>query len=137
VLADTPGDQEGAMPSFLDLAETIRRHGLFGALYTDPGKVPDFSMSSRQRVQAHIYVAALAFLLHRAIEKKLKAARLDLSATEALTALKSVRVVDINLGDGTAKRSVTTGTNRAAVLRALGITELEPSTPPQPGETVM
>ena len=82
--------------------------------------------------------AALAFLLHRAIDKKLKAARLDLSATEALTALKSVRVVDINLGDGTAKRSVTTGTNRAAaVLRALGITELEPSTPPQPGETVM
>ena len=90
------------------------------------------------RVQAHIYVAALAFLLHRAIEKKLKAARLDLSATEALTALKSVRVVDINLGDGPAKRSVTTGTNRAAaVLRAPGITELEPSTPPQPGETVM
>jgi hypothetical protein len=40
-------------------------------------------------VEAHIYVAALAFLLHRAIEKKLKAARLDLSATEALTALKS------------------------------------------------
>jgi hypothetical protein len=66
-----------------------------------------------------------------------RAARLDLSATEALTALKSVGVVDINLGDGTAKRSVTTGTNRAAVLRALGITELEPSTPPQPGETVM
>jgi hypothetical protein len=87
-------------------------------------------------VRAHIYVAALAFLLHRAIEKKLKAARLDLSATEALTALKSVRVVDINLGDGTAKRSVTTRTNRAAVLRALGITELEPSTPPQLGETV-
>ena len=46
------------------------------------------------RVQAHIFVAALAFLLHRAIEKKLKAAGLDLSATEALTALKSVRVVD-------------------------------------------
>src|SRR5947207_7894027 len=30
------------------------------------------------RVQAHIFVAALAFLLHRAIEKKLKAAGLDL-----------------------------------------------------------
>ena len=51
-----------------------------------------------ERVQAHIFVAALAFLLHRAIEKKLKAARLDLSATEALTALKSVCVVDIDLG---------------------------------------
>jgi transposase len=90
------------------------------------------------RVQAHIYVAALAFLLHRAIEKKLKAARLDLSATEALNVLKSIRVVDIDLGDGTTKRSVTAGTQRAAtLLRALGITELDPPTPPQPGETLM
>jgi transposase len=90
------------------------------------------------RVDAHIYVAALAFLLHRAIEKKLKAARLDLSATEALTALRSVRVVDIDLGDATAKRSVTRGTQRAAaVLRALGITDLDPPTPPQQGEIVM
>ena len=50
----------------------------------------------RAVLQAHIVVAALAFLFHRAIEKKLKAARLDLSATEALTALKSVPVVDID-----------------------------------------
>ena len=90
------------------------------------------------RVEAHIFVAALAFLLHRAIEKKLKAARLDLSATEALSALKSVRIVDVDLGDGTAKRSVTTGTQRAAaVLRALGITNREPPTPPTGSQTVM
>jgi transposase len=90
------------------------------------------------RVQAHIFVAALAFLLHRAIEKKLKTARLDLSATEALIALRSVRVVDIDLGDSTNKRSVTRGTQRAAaVLRALGITDLDPPTPPQQGRTVM
>jgi transposase len=90
------------------------------------------------RVQAHIFVAALAFLLHRAIEKKLKTARLDLSATEALTALNSVRVVDIDLGDGSTKRSVTRGTQRAAaVLRALGITKLEPPAPPQPGQTIV
>jgi transposase len=90
------------------------------------------------RVQAHIFVAALAFLLHRAIEKKLKAARLDLSATEALTLLKSVRVVDIDLGDGSTKRSVTHGTQRAApVLRALAITDLEPPTPPIPGQTIV
>jgi hypothetical protein len=90
------------------------------------------------RVQAHIFVAALAFLLHRVIEKKLKTARLDLSATEALTALKSVRVVDIDLGDGTTKRSVTRGTQRAAaVLRALGITDLDPPIPPQPGQTIV
>jgi transposase len=90
------------------------------------------------RVQAHIYVATLALLIHRAIEKKLKAARIDLSAAEALTALKSVRVVDIDLGDGTIKRSVTAGTNRAAmVLRALGIAKIDPPPPPREGETVM
>jgi transposase len=90
------------------------------------------------RVDAHIYVAALAFLLHRAIEKKLKAARLDLSATEALNVLKTIRVVDIDLGDGTTKRSLTAGTQRAAaVLRALGIAELDPPTPPRSGETLM
>jgi transposase len=90
------------------------------------------------RVEAHIFVAALAFLIHRAIEKKLKAARLDLSATEALTILKSIRVVDIDLGNGTTKRSVTAGTQRAAaVLCAIGITDLDPSTPPTPGQTVM
>jgi hypothetical protein len=77
-------------------------------------------------------------LLHRAIEKKLKAAALDLSATEALTALKSVRVVDIDLGDDATKRSVTRSTQRAAaVLRALGIADLEPPTPPQPGQTIV
>ena len=90
------------------------------------------------RVEAHIFVAALAFLLHRAIEKKLKAARLDLSATEALTALKSVRVVEIDLGDGTTKRSVTPGTPRAAaLLRALGITNREPPTRPPGSQTLM
>jgi transposase len=90
------------------------------------------------RAQAHIFVAALAFLLHRAIEKKLKAARHDISATEALTALKSVRVVDIALGDGITKRSVTRGSQRAAtVLRAIGVAQLDPPTPPQQGETVM
>ena len=45
---------------------------------------------TRERVEAHIFVAALAFLIHRAIEKKLKNAGLDLSATQALEALKSV-----------------------------------------------
>jgi len=33
-----------------------------------------------------------------------------------LTALKSIRVVDIDLGDGTPKRSVTAGTHRAAAV---------------------
>jgi transposase len=90
------------------------------------------------RVRAHVLVAVLAFVLYRAIEKKLKAAKLDLSATEALVALKTVRVVDIDLGNGTRKRCVTRGSQRAAeVLRALGISELDPPTPPLQGETRM
>jgi transposase len=84
-----------------------------------------------ERVQAHIFVAALAFLLHRALEKKLKAAGLDLSATEALDALRTVRVVDIDLGDGSVKRSVTRGSARAArILAAVGIDDRNPPTPP-------
>ena len=93
---------------------------------------------TKDRVQAHIFVAALAHLLHRAIENKLKTARIDLSATNALTALKSVRIVDINLGNGTTKRSVTHGSQRAAtVLRALGVTDLDPPDPPIPRQTIM
>ena len=83
-----------------------------------------------KRVEAHIFVASLAFLLHRAIEKKLKAAGQDLSATEALQVLRTVRVVDLTLGAGKTKRCVTRGTTRAAqVLDALSVTELEPPTP--------
>jgi transposase len=90
------------------------------------------------RVKAHIYVATLAFVLHRAVEKKLKAAGLDLSATEAFNALKCVRVVDFGLGDGATKRSVTRPTQRASsVLRAIGVTTLNPPTPPRLNETVM
>jgi transposase len=91
-----------------------------------------------ERVEAHIFVASLAFLLHRAIEKKLKAAGHDLSATEALQALRSVRVVDLNLGGNHTTRSVTRGTARAAqILTALGIAELEPPTPMGGSATVM
>jgi transposase len=90
------------------------------------------------RVEAHIVVAALAFLLHRAIEKKLKAAGLDLSWTEALQILRTVRVVNLVLGDGQTKRSVTRGASRAARVRsALGITELDSPAPPTEAATVV
>jgi transposase len=79
------------------------------------------------RVEAHIFVAALAFVLHRGIEKRLKAAGLDVSATEALQALRTVRIVDLQLQDGSLKRWVTRGTHRAArMLQALAITNLDP-----------
>jgi hypothetical protein len=83
------------------------------------------------RVEAHIFVAALAFLLQRALDRKLKAAGSDLSPTQALQALQTIRVVDLDLGNGQTKRTVTRGSARCLpILRALGITDLEPTTPP-------
>jgi len=91
-----------------------------------------------KRVEAHIFVAALALLLHRAIEKKLKAAGSDLSATEALQALRTIRLVDLNLGNGQRRRCVTRGSVRAqAVLFALGVTHLDPPTPPRETTTTV
>jgi len=80
-----------------------------------------------QRVQAHIFVASLAFLLDRALEKKLKSAKIDISSQEAWQLLKTVRVVDIDLGNGEQKRSVTHGSARAErILRAVGVKDLDP-----------
>ena len=91
-----------------------------------------------QRTEAHIFVAALAFLLQKALDKKLKAAGLDLSAPMALQALRTVRVIDIHLGNGkTKKRSVSRGSaHSASVLKALKITQLEPPKPPQEIEEI-
>jgi len=79
------------------------------------------------RVQAHVFVASLAFLLDRALEKKLKSAGLDLSSREAWQLLKTVRVVEIGCGDDTITRSVTQGSGRAAkILKILGLKNLDP-----------
>jgi transposase len=88
-----------------------------------------------QRVQAHIFVASLAFLIDRALEKKLKSAGLDLSSKEAWQILQTVRVVEIDLGHGEQKRSVTQGTTQAArILRVLGISDLDPDAEAKSGK---
>ena len=77
------------------------------------------------RVEAHIFIASLAFLLDRALEKKLKSAGLDLSSHEAWQTLKTVRVVDIDLGNREHKQSVTQVSRRAAgIFPMLGIKDL-------------
>jgi transposase len=79
------------------------------------------------RVRAHIFIASLAFLLDRALEKKLKGAGMDLSSEQAWQLLKTVRVVEIDLGNGQRKQSVTQGcAQAAAILRTLGIKNLYP-----------
>jgi transposase len=82
---------------------------------------------TESRVQAHIFIASLAFLLDRALEKQLKSAGMDLSSKQAWQTLKTVRVVDIDLGNGEHKQSVTQGSRRAAtILSMLGIKNPDP-----------
>ena len=89
------------------------------------------------RVRAHVFVAALAFLLDRALEKKLRAAKSTLSSPAAWQALETVRCVEVAVGDRT-KLCVTRGSRQAnEVLKAVGISELDPSAPPQGQETIM
>jgi transposase len=77
-------------------------------------------------VRAHIFVAALAFLLARALEKKLKAARVPMSSAQALEALRTMHVVDIRVG-AEIRRGVTAGNQPARQsLAALGISDREP-----------
>ena len=81
------------------------------------------------RVQAHVFVASLAFLLDQAMEKKLKSAGLDISSREAWQILKTVRIVEVGFGDEKTARSVTQGSGRAAnILKILGLKNLDPDT---------
>ena len=86
---------------------------------------------SDERVQAHVFVAALALLLDRALEKSLRAAGSGLSTPFAWQALEMIRCVELEVGQHR-KICVTRGNQHVAeVLRALGITHLDPPPPPE------
>jgi len=79
-----------------------------------------------KRVRAHIFIAALAFLLARALEKKLKAARVPMSSAQVLEALRTMHIVDIRVATEI-RRGVTAGNHQARqILAALGISDREP-----------
>lgn len=81
------------------------------------------------RVQAHVFVAALALLLDRALEKSLRAGRSSLSTPFAWQTLEMIRCVEVDLGQRR-KICVTRGNHQVAeLLQALGITHLDPPPP--------
>jgi len=89
------------------------------------------------RVEAHVFVAALAFLLDRAMEKKLCAAGSRLSSPFAWRALETVRYVEVRL-DQQRKLCVSRGSAHAAqVLKALRIARRDPPQAPVGEETVV
>jgi transposase len=89
------------------------------------------------RVKGHIFVAALALLVQRLLERRLEDASVDLSATQALQTVETVRLVNFKV-DNKRRRGVSTPSGRARqVLKAVGINETGPPTPPQGPAEVM
>jgi hypothetical protein len=92
---------------------------------------------AERRVRAHIFVAALAFLLDRMLERALKKANVPISSDSAWSALGTIRHVQFSI-DGQRRTGVTPGSPRARqVLRALNITDLRPPAPPEGQETTV
>jgi transposase len=92
------------------------------------------------RVKAHIFVAALALLVQRLLQRRLDEAGVDLSADRAIKALSTVRLVTLRLDDQPQRRGVSGGSADARrVLKALklNLTDLKPPRPPEGEETVM
>jgi transposase len=129
-LAMTPQE---AVAHYKDLSEVERG---FRSLKDPLGMRPIWHHVAR-RVQAHIFVAALAFLIERMLERALKTAGVSLSARSALEALKTIRYVRFRV-DGEIRSGVTPGSARARqVLKALQLTDHRPPEPPEGEETRM
>ena len=90
------------------------------------------------RIEAHIFVATLALLLERLLERRLKDAKVDLSAGAALEAVSTIRLVQFHVPEGPPRRGTSRGSPHAGqVLKALHITDRNPPTSPEGQETVL
>jgi transposase len=90
------------------------------------------------RVKAHIFVAALALLVQRLLDRRLKQAGIEFSPERAIQALSTVRLVSVRLEDEAERRGVSGGCPDARrVLKALKLTDMKPPAPPKGEETVM
>jgi transposase len=92
------------------------------------------------RVKAHIFVAALALLVQRLLQRRLVEAGVDLAPDRAMQALSTVRLVTLRLEDQPQRRGVSGGCPDARrILKALklNLTDLKPPAPPKGEEDVM
>jgi transposase len=122
-----------AVAHYKDLSEVERG---FRSLKDPLGMRPIWHHTAR-RVKAHIFVAALAFLIERMLERALKDAGLSLSAQSALQALQTIRHVQFRVG-GEVRSGTTPGSSRARqVVNALGLSDQRPPAPPADAETTM
>jgi transposase len=124
---------EEAVAQYKELNEVERG---FHALKDPIGMRPIWHRVER-RVRAHIFVAALAFLIDRMLERALRDAGVPLSATAAWSALQTVRHVRFRVQEQL-RSGVTPGSSRARqVLKALTLSDTRPPAPPKGEETTM
>jgi len=101
----------------------------------DPISMRPIWHHTERRVRAHIFVAALAFLIDRMLERALRDAQVNLSSRAAWRALETIRHVHFRV-NGEIKTGVTQGSSQARqVLHALGLSDHRPPTPPAGQET--
>jgi transposase len=124
---------EDAVAYYKELNEVERG---FRSLKDPIGMRPIWHRTER-RVKAHIFVAALSFLLDRMLERALKDGNVNLSSTSAWQALATIRHVTFRI-QGELRTGVTCGNAHARqVLRLLKLSDLRPPTPPGDRPTSM
>jgi hypothetical protein len=89
------------------------------------------------RVKGHIFVAALALLLQRLLQRRLAAAGVDLSPPTAMETLQTVRHVTFDINGQTRSGVSSPSPQARQVLKALGLRQLRPPDPPPTQLSVM
>ena len=78
------------------------------------------------RIEAHILVATLGLFLKRSLEHQLASVLAELSGTEAIAAMRSIGLAELDLNGETTRLVSGGGRDARRVLKALGITDLNP-----------
>ncbi len=91
---------------------------------------------TQRRVEAHVFICVLAYLLAKVLEHRLARAGVPMTAARALDALASVQAVEHRWGEATVTQLTRPGPQAAQILQALGLSErprilrLEPTPAP-------
>lgn len=79
---------------------------------------------TQRRVEAHVFICVLAYLLAAVLEHRLARAGLPMTAARALDVLASVQAVEHRWGEATVTQMTRPTPEAAQILRALGLSEL-------------
>ncbi len=93
---------------------------------------------TRRRVEVHVFICVLAYLVATVLEQKLARAGVPMTAARALDALASVQAVEHRWGEATVTQMTRPSPEAVPILRALGLSDLprilriEPAHAPAP-----